>query len=152
MSNKMKFWVFDSCKAKQIESHKKYQFQFTARCSPEKNNAEEIMRENRFASIVIVTWNSSYNNWIFCQSDGGVNWKGNSCQLLFQCIIIFFTLLQSISQYFSKLLQYFSAIIEKYCNIALVFCAIIEKYCNIAQYCALFLQYFSIIKKTCFEA
>ena len=60
--------------------------------------------------------------------------------------------LQSISQYFSELLQYFSAIIEKYCNIALVFCAIIEKYCNIAQYCALFLQYFSIIKKTRFEA
>ena len=59
---------------------------------------------------------------------------------------------QSISQYFSELLQYFSAIIEKYCNIALVFCAIIEKYCNIAQYCALFLQYFSIIKKTRFEA
>ena len=90
MSNKMKFWAFDSCKAKQIVSHKKYQFQFTVRCNTEKNNAVEIMRENRFASIVIVTWNSSYNNWIFCQSDGGVNWKGNSCQLLFQCIIIFF--------------------------------------------------------------
>ena len=51
----MKFWAFDSCKAKQIVSHKKYQFQFTVRCNTEKNNAVEIMRENRFASIVIVT-------------------------------------------------------------------------------------------------
>ena len=56
------------------------------------------------------------------------------------------------SQYFSELLQYFSAIIKKYCNIAPVFCAIFKKYCNIAQYCALFLQYFSIIKKTHSEA
>ena len=62
------------------------------------------------------------------------------------------TKMQSISQYFSELLQYFSAIVEKYCNIALVFCAIIKMYCNIAQYCALFLQYLSIIKKTHFEA
>ena len=56
MSNKMKFWAFDSCKGKQIEiPQKKYEFQFTARCNTEKNNAEEIMRENRFASIVNVT-------------------------------------------------------------------------------------------------
>ena len=56
MSNKMKFWAFDSCKANQIESHKKnMNFNSQRDAILKKSNAEEIMRENRFASIVIVT-------------------------------------------------------------------------------------------------